>query len=216
MAKKQKKKTLICVKINSKIKQKHSGLLFSSFCSFSNLTWEPCQHVALLTAVVGHMLPCGWQQTQTVYFVCTAKLLRLGSPFLFSQWKGEIDRYHLCGTALFERYQTFHRHHWILSWANKHTRTHTHTESFILSSIFYFCCRQGEGWGMSFSCAHLRHICWFMCNHAFLLQWLKCIDEQMIKLRAALYYVTTSWEEVWYSKHTPPLSEELLAFSYEW
>lgn len=92
------------------------------------MTCQRCQCVALLSSMVGHMLPCGWQQTQAVYFACTAKRLRLGSPFLFSQWKGEIDGYHLCAEALFERYQTFHRHHWILFWANKHMCTHSRTQ----------------------------------------------------------------------------------------
>lgn len=115
-----------------------------------------------------HALPCGWQQTQTVYFACTAKRLRLGSPFLFSQWKGEIDGYHLCATALFERYQTFHRHHWILSWANKHTCTHSRAHEnemcfFHLSSIFsFFAVGTGKGvggvGGHVSLCAHLRQL----------------------------------------------------------
>lgn len=186
------------------------------FCSRNDLTCQPCQCVALLSSMVGRMLPCGWQQTQTVYFVCTGKRLRLGSPFLFSQWKGEIDGYHLCGIALFERYQTFHRHHWILSWANKHTNTHSNRVfHFVLN--FLFALRQ-RGGGV-FSCAHLRHSCWLMCNHAFLIQWFKCISEQTIKktcvlighnskFRAVSYLVITSWEEF-------SSSEELLASSYE-
>lgn len=128
------------------------------------MTCQRCQCVALLSSMVGHMLPCGWQQTQAVYFACTAKRLRLGSPFLFSQWKGEIDGYHLCAEALFERYQTFHRHHWILFWANKHMCTHSRAQKnemcfFHLSSIFRFCCRhargRGGGWSV-FLCTHLR------------------------------------------------------------
>lgn len=126
------------------------------------MTCQRCQCVALLSTMVGHMLPCGWQQTQAVYFACTAKRLRLGSPFLFSQWKGEIDGYHLCAEALFERYQTFHRHHWSLFWANKHMCTHSRTQkmkcvSFICPqfSIFAVGTRE-EGVEGVFLWTHLR------------------------------------------------------------
>lgn len=147
-------------------KTKHGDLLFSSegiFCSRNDLT---CQPLSVCGAVVfrggTRAYPRGWQQT--VYFVCTAKRLRLGSPFLFSQWKGEIDGYHLRGIALFERYQTFHRHHWILSWANKHTYTHSHRVfHFVRNFLFAVGRREGRGWDV-FSFAHLRHSCWFMCN----------------------------------------------------
>lgn len=122
----------------------------ASFCGPNDLTCQLCQWVALLSSMVGHMIPCGWQQTQTVYFACTAKRLRLGSPFLFSQWKEEIDGYHLCGIALFERYQPFRSHHRILYWANKHTSIQKNVcVHFISSFIFIFflfvwfvCCRQ--------------------------------------------------------------------------
>ena len=72
-----------------------------------------------------------------VYFVCVTKRLRLRSPFLFSQWKGEIDGYHLCGAALFGRYQTFFTG--IAAFFPEQMITHTHTgnDSFILSWMFF-------------------------------------------------------------------------------
>lgn len=140
-------KTLKCVKDNSKENKTQWPVVFhqrASFSSRNDRTCQPCKCVALLSSVVGHTLPHCWQQTQTVCFVCTAKRLRLGSPFLFSQWKGEIDGYHLCGIALFEKYQPFfYRHHWVLSWTNKHTYTHCPS----LCPQFALC----------FSCTHLGH-----------------------------------------------------------
>lgn len=78
--------------------------------------------------------PCARRQTQTVYFVCAAKRLRLGSPFLFSQWKGEIDGYHLCGIALFERYQIFSKAS-LDSSLSKHPNINT--LSHTLSCVFH-------------------------------------------------------------------------------
>lgn len=132
----QTQKRLKCVKDNSKEKKTlWPGVFFPSegiFLESHDWTCQPCRCVALLSSVVGHMLFVVDSETQTTaYFVCTTKRLRLGSPFLFSQWKGEIDGYHLQSIALFERYPTFHRHHWIPSWANKPTRC------FILSSICF-------------------------------------------------------------------------------
>ena len=88
-----------------------------------------------------------------VYFVCVTKRLRLRSPFLFSQWKGEIDGYHLCAAALFGRYQTFFTGIAAFFPEQMITRTHTSKDSFILSWMFFlffflfvflfvfFCCR---------------------------------------------------------------------------
>lgn len=81
-----------------------------------------------------------------VYFVCVAKRLRLRSPFLFSQWKGEIDGYHLCGAALFGRYQTFFTG--IAAFFPEQMITHTHTGKdfhFVLNVFLFFfvffCCQ---------------------------------------------------------------------------
>lgn len=126
-----------------------------------------------------------------VYFVCVAKRLRLRSPFLFSQWKGEIDGYHLCGAALFGRYQTFFTG--IAAFFPEQMITHTHTgkDSFILSWMFF--CFFLFFFAASFSSPHLRHSCWCMCTHAFLHIWKKdfkkCVRTgYSLQLRAALYY----------------------------
>lgn len=93
-------------------------------------------------SVCGAVAFCSWTHAvfevdskyRLFYFACTTKWRHLGSPFLFIQWKGGIDCYHFCCTAVFKALPTFQRQYRCVDY------THTpcaHTLFFIFYSRLF-------------------------------------------------------------------------------